>query len=104
MLDFDATQGQLHGVFAKSCAAKAVGQLNVFLAFALMPDQDEMEADPTRARAWSLGIGETDLNPWIARACIEATFSGAMMVLECLCPPVGGAGPRPGRGAGIRGG
>ncbi|MEE8270690.1 MAG: SDR family NAD(P)-dependent oxidoreductase [Alphaproteobacteria bacterium] len=66
---FDATDYDSHGDIIASCRAKAAGTLNLFLAFAMMPEQADMEGDFA-----------------LARATIEATYVGAASVLSAAVP------------------
>ncbi|TDG32417.1 SDR family NAD(P)-dependent oxidoreductase [Paracraurococcus ruber] len=66
---FDARDLGSHRAFAEDCAARAGGPLNVFLAFGVMPDQAEADADPDAAAAM-----------------VEANFTGAVTVLAALAP------------------
>jgi short-subunit dehydrogenase len=65
---FDATAYAEHAAFVARCCRPGK-RINVFLAFAAMPPQPEIERDPSR------GIG-----------AIEATFTGAVSVLLHLAP------------------
>ena len=67
-LAFDATQFAEHTKFATACAQRP-GRLNVFLAFAVMPPQADLDRDPARARA-----------------VIDANLTGAVSVLLALAP------------------
>ncbi len=69
VLAFDATDFAGHPEFVARSAKAASGTLNVFLAFAQMTEQAEMDGD-----------FET------ARAMFEATFVGAVSVLSGLAP------------------
>lgn len=71
VLAFDATAYDSHAAFADAAMAKQRdgSTVNLFLAFARMPEQTAIEADP-------LG----------ARECIDATFTGATSVLLHLLP------------------
>lgn len=66
---FDAVAYDRHPKFMASCRKKADGVLNLFLAFALMPEQSEMEQDFA-----------------LARQAIEATYLGAASVLSAAAP------------------
>jgi NAD(P)-dependent dehydrogenase (short-subunit alcohol dehydrogenase family) len=66
---FDARDTASHAAFVADCVARAGGPLNVFLAFGVMPDQEEVDRDPT-----------------IAAAMVEANFTGAATVLAALAP------------------
>lgn len=68
ILPFDATDPPTHAALAESCR-EVDGTLNIFLAFGHMPEQTAMQRDPA-----------------LARACIDATFTGAVSVLEHLVP------------------
>ncbi|RYE51774.1 MAG: short-chain dehydrogenase, partial [Hyphomicrobiales bacterium] len=51
VMRFDALDTGTHQGFAADCAARAAGSvLQVFLAFGVMPDQAEADADPAVAR------------------------------------------------------
>lgn len=66
---FDARDIPSHAGFVADCAARATGPLNVFLAFGTMPEQSE-----------------TDRDPALAAAMVEANFTGAATVLAALAP------------------
>jgi short-subunit dehydrogenase len=66
---FDARDIGAHAAFIADCAARAGGPLNVFLAFGVMPDQSELDRDPS-----------------VAAAMVEANFTGAATVLAALAP------------------
>jgi short-subunit dehydrogenase len=73
-LRFEARDLASHAGFVADCAARAGtgagdGLLNVFLAFGVMPDQTEADADPA-----------------IAAGMVEANFTGAASVLAALAP------------------
>lgn len=70
VLRFDALDGATHAGFVADCVAQAGGSLlHVFLAFGVMPDQAEADADPA-----------------VARHMIEANFTGAASILAALAP------------------
>lgn len=68
ILPFDAAEAASHAALAETCQALP-GTLNVFVAFAAMPEQQAMQQDPA-----------------LARACINTTYTGAVSVLEHLAP------------------
>lgn len=68
VVKFDATDYQGHQAFAAAMAQK-IGIINVVLLFGLMPEQDEMDVDVSKALS-----------------CIEATFTGAVSILHHLAP------------------
>lgn len=69
-LGFDATDLPSHSDFVAQCVAHAGGALlNVFLAFGVMPDQAEADADPQ-----------------VAAFMIDANFTGAASILAALAP------------------
>ncbi len=65
---FDATDFASHGALAARVAALP-GVVNVALLFGIMPDQAEMDADPS-----------------LALACIDTGFTGAVSILHLLAP------------------
>jgi short-subunit dehydrogenase len=65
---FDAVDFPSHAALAQTWAG-AVGPLNIVLVFGLMPEQVAIDSDPN-----------------LARACIDATFTGAVSVLHHLAP------------------
>ena len=67
-LPFDATAYDTHGDFAETCRGKA-DRLNVFLAFGIMPSQEETDRDFGRARAM-----------------VETNYLGAVSILDRLAP------------------
>jgi decaprenylphospho-beta-D-erythro-pentofuranosid-2-ulose 2-reductase len=70
VLPFDAADLESHAGFAARCAELAAGgPLAVLVAFALMPEQDDIDADPS-----------------LVRRTIDATFTGAASVLHHLTP------------------
>jgi short-subunit dehydrogenase len=69
VLAFDATDFESHGDFAGQARAAAAGTLNVFLAFATMPEQAAMDADFP-----------------LARDMVAATYLGPISVLTALAP------------------
>ena len=66
---FDARDTASHPAFVQDCVARAGGPLNVFLAFGIMPNQAESDRDPA-----------------VAAALVEANFTGATTVLAALAP------------------
>jgi NAD(P)-dependent dehydrogenase (short-subunit alcohol dehydrogenase family) len=64
VVDFDARNRESRAALAATMDDAPAGRLDVLLAFAAMPEQAEMEADP------DLAIG-----------CVEATYVGAIDVL-----------------------
>ncbi len=66
---FDAMRMEQHPTFAAAIDAMAAGTLNIFLVFAQMPEQDDIDADPT-----------------LVVPTVTATYSGAVSVLHCLAP------------------
>ena len=68
-LAFDAVDYDRHPDFMATCRQKADGTLNLLLAFALMPEQSDMEQDFA-----------------LARKAIEATFMGAASILSAAAP------------------
>ena len=66
---FDATDFAAHADLAKQAQEQASGTLNIFLAFATMPEQAAMEADFE-----------------LARGMVEATYLGPISVLTHLAP------------------
>jgi len=70
VLAFDAADTGAHAAFAARAAALAgAAPLSVLLAFALMPEQADIDADPA-----------------LVRPTIDATFTGAASVLHWLAP------------------
>jgi decaprenylphospho-beta-D-erythro-pentofuranosid-2-ulose 2-reductase len=69
VLFFDAVDSAAHPAFARECRRLAAGRMNVFLAFAVMPEQEAMDRDPA-----------------LAVHTIAAGFAGAVSVLQCLAP------------------
>ena len=71
VLPFDAADYPSHGDFVERCKAARGpdGRLNVFLAFGAMPDQAEIDADPS-----------------LVVDTIAANFTGAASVLQRLAP------------------
>jgi len=69
VLQFDALDTAGHPGFARECRRLAPGKLNVFLAFATMPEQEAIDRDPS-----------------LAVHTIAAGFTGAVSVLHCLAP------------------
>ncbi|WP_029009287.1 SDR family NAD(P)-dependent oxidoreductase [Azospirillum halopraeferens] len=69
VLPFDAADTDSHAAFVAAARQATPGTLNVFLAFALMPDQTAMETDVA-----------------LALACIRTTYLGAVSVLAHLAP------------------
>ena len=67
-LDFDATAYDSHGDFVEACRGRAE-RLNVFLAFGVMPSQEETDGD--------FGL---------AKAMIETNYLGAVSILDRLAP------------------
>ena len=67
-LAFDATAYDSHGEFVETCRGKAE-RLNVFLAFGIMPSQEE-----------------TDRDFGLAKAMIETNYLGAVSILDRLAP------------------
>jgi len=76
---FDALELEAHRGFARACATLAQGnghrQLNLLLAFGIMPSQAECEADPL-----------------LARRMVETNVTGAASVLTALAPVLRGQG------------
>lgn len=68
-LRFDALDTAGHAAFAQACRSRAPGRLNVFLAFAAMPEQDAIDKDCA-----------------LAVQTVSAGFTGAVSVLHCLAP------------------
>jgi short-subunit dehydrogenase len=69
-LPFDAVAYEAHEGFVDACRRRAAGRrLDVFLAFGLMPSQEEIDRDFA-----------------LARATIEANYLGAVSVLARLAP------------------
>ena len=68
-LAFDAVDYDGHPDFMAACRQKADGTLNLLLAFALMPEQSDMEQDFA-----------------LARKAIEATYLGAASILSAAAP------------------
>jgi short-subunit dehydrogenase len=68
-LFFDAQDFDAHTAFARDCDGRAGGMLNVFLAFGVMPSQDDADRDPA-----------------IAAMTVEANFTGAASILAALAP------------------
>jgi len=68
VLEFDATAYDTHAAFAETCRPKA-GRLNVFLAFGIMPSQQE-----------------TDRDFRLAKAMVETNYLGAVSALDRLAP------------------
>ncbi len=68
-LAFDAVDFDGHPDFMAACREAAKGRLNLLLAFALMPEQSEMEHDFA-----------------LARQAIEATYMGAASILSAAAP------------------
>ena len=68
-LAFDAVDYESHPDFIAACRDRAPGRLNLMLAFALMPDQAEMEQDFA-----------------LARQAMEATYLGAASILSAAAP------------------
>jgi short-subunit dehydrogenase len=68
-LEFDATDFKSHAAFAARAREQASGTLNVFLAFAAMPEQAAMEADFE-----------------LTRQMAEATYLGPISILTHLAP------------------
>lgn len=67
---FEARDLASHAGFVAECRSRAAdGLLNVFLAFGVMPEQTEADADPQ-----------------VAAAMVEANFTGAASVLGALAP------------------
>lgn len=67
---FDARDLATHAGFVAECRQRAgAGLLNVFLAFGVMPEQTEADADPE-----------------VAAGMVEANFTGAASVLGALGP------------------
>ena len=66
---FDAVDYDRHPDFMAACRKTADGTLNLFLAFALMPEQSDMEQDFA-----------------LARQAIEATYLGAASILSAAAP------------------
>lgn len=66
---FDATDFDTHEAFVTDCRAQIDGVMNVFLAFAMMPHQTDIDADFS-----------------LARRTIETTYLGAVSVLARLVP------------------
>jgi decaprenylphospho-beta-D-erythro-pentofuranosid-2-ulose 2-reductase len=70
LLDFDAADLESHAGFAARCEALVDGRpLAVLVAFALMPEQADIDAEPA-----------------LVRRTIDATFTGAASVLHRLAP------------------
>ncbi len=69
VLGFDALDTASHAGFAAECRRLIPGRLNVFLAFAAMPEQAAIDKDPT-----------------LAVHTINAGFTGAVSVLHHLAP------------------
>lgn len=69
-LRFDAGDLASHAGFVARCLSQAGGGfLNVFLAFGVMPDQADADADPT-----------------VAASMVTANFTGAASILAALAP------------------
>ena len=68
-LAFDAVDYDSHPSFMAACRKKAGGTLNLLLAFALMPEQADMEQDFA-----------------LARRAIETTYLGAASILSAAAP------------------
>lgn len=69
VLGFDALDTPTHAGFAAECRRLVPGRLNVFLAFAAMPEQEAIDKDPA-----------------LAVHTINAGFTGAVSVLHHLAP------------------
>ena len=70
VLAFDAADLESHAGFAARCAALSAGRpLAVLVAFALMPEQPDIDGDPA-----------------LVRRTIDTTFTGAASVLHHLAP------------------
>jgi len=67
-LAFDATDYDGHVEFVEACRGEA-GRLNVFLAFGVMPSQEETDGDFSQAKAM-----------------IETNYLGAVSILDRLAP------------------
>ena len=68
-LVFDAVAYETHAAFIAECQNQGEGTLNVFLAFATMPEQEDMDSDVA-----------------LARTMIETTYLGAVSMLSRLAP------------------
>lgn len=68
VLAFDATAYDTHASFVEACRGRAE-RLNVFLAFGVMPSQDE-----------------TDRDFALAKAMMETNYLGAVSILDRLAP------------------
>lgn len=68
-LAFDAADTKSHTSFVAACRTAAKGPINIFLAFGLMPEQDEIDAAPER------GLD-----------AIAATYTGVVSVLHRFAP------------------
>jgi len=69
VLSFDALATETHADFAAACRQRIAGRMNVFLAFAAMPEQEAIDRDPS-----------------LAVHTIAAGFTGAVSVLHHLAP------------------
>jgi short-subunit dehydrogenase len=67
-LEFDATAHDTHTQFVETCRGRAE-RLNVFLAFGIMPSQEE-----------------TDRDFRLAKAMVETNYLGAVSILDRLAP------------------
>ncbi len=67
--NFDAIRMDTHKGFAATIDQMAQGTLNIFLVFAQMPEQDDIDADPA-----------------LVVPTVTATYSGAVSVLHYLAP------------------
>lgn len=68
-MEFDATAYDTHDALVAACVKTARGTLNVFVAFGLMPEQADIDADFDKARR-----------------TIETNFLGAVSILSRLAP------------------
>lgn len=74
-LAFDAAQPDTHAPFVAACRAAAKGPINIFLAFGLMPEQDDIDATPD-----------------LALDAISATYTGVVSILHRFAPLLEGQG------------
>lgn len=82
VMAFDATDTGAHAAFADAVAARCGGRLDVFLAFGLMPAQEDMDRDPALVRAIidTNVTGTFSILAQLARV-LEARRRGTLMVL-----------------------
>ena len=70
-LAFDAIRPETHDMFVADCRKVARGPMNIFVAFGLMPEQDDIDAAPD-----------------LALDTLAASYTGLVSILHRFAPPL----------------